>query len=92
MEFRDAFKESRGKRAAREKADEVPCTRNASQAADELSKACIVQVRRLRDGSLLARACVRLCAHARAWALAQPGLRGKPRLYKRQRVAKPSTL
>jgi hypothetical protein len=44
MEFRDAFKESRGKRAARERTDETPRKRNASQAADELSKACIVQV------------------------------------------------
>jgi hypothetical protein len=44
MEFRDAFKDSRGKRAAREKIDEIPRKRHASQAADELSKACIVQV------------------------------------------------
>ena len=44
MEFRDAFKASRGKRTAREKIDEIPRKRHASQAADELSKACIVQV------------------------------------------------
>ena len=44
MEFRDAFKDSRGKRAAREKIDEIPRKRHASQAADELSNACIVQV------------------------------------------------
>ena len=44
MEFRDAFKEGRGQRAARVKADEVPRKRRASHAADALSKACIVQV------------------------------------------------
>ena len=44
MEFRDAFKESRGKRAAREKIDAIPRQRYASQAANELSKARMVQV------------------------------------------------
>ena len=44
MEFRDAFKVGRGKRAAREKIDANPRKRHTSQSADELSKACIVQV------------------------------------------------
>ena len=56
MEFRDAFKESRGKRAARGKIDAIPPKRHASQAADELSKACIVQV-----GAYVRRASVMGC-------------------------------
>ena len=44
FQIRDAFTESRGKRATREKIDAIPRQRDASQAADELSKARIVQV------------------------------------------------
>ena len=46
MEMRDAFKESRAKRAAHEQIDTIPRQLHASQAADaaELSKARIVQV------------------------------------------------
>jgi hypothetical protein len=46
MEMRDAFKESRAKRAAHEQIDAIPRQPHASQAADaaELSKARIVQV------------------------------------------------
>ena len=46
MEIGDAFKESRGKRAAHEQIGTIPRQRHASQAADaaELSKARIVQV------------------------------------------------
>ena len=72
MEFRDAFKESRGKRAAREKADETPRKRNASQAADELSKACIVQVGAYETGGRVATS-ARGCAHAHVGALARQG-------------------
>ena len=43
MEFRDAFKEGRSQRAAREKTDDVPRKRRASHAADALSKACAVR-------------------------------------------------
>ena len=72
MEFRDAFKESRGKRAAREKTDESPRKRNASQAADELSKACIVQVGASETGGRVATS-ARGCAHAHVGALARQG-------------------
>jgi hypothetical protein len=46
MEIGDAFKESRGKRAAHEQIGTIPRQLHASQAADaaELSKARIVQV------------------------------------------------
>jgi hypothetical protein len=44
FQIRDAFTESRGKRATREKMDAIPRQRYASQAANELSKARIVQV------------------------------------------------
>ncbi len=65
MEFRDAFKDSRGKRAAREKIDAIPPQRHASQAADELSKACIVQVGAYvrRASGRGARCSLRACAH-----------------------------
>jgi hypothetical protein len=43
FQIRDAFTESRGKRATREKIDAIPHQRYASQ-ANELSKARIVQV------------------------------------------------
>ena len=62
MEMRDAFKESRGKRAAHEQIDAIPRQLHASQAADaaELSKARIVQVvaycrRASTDGRLCSR-------------------------------------
>jgi hypothetical protein len=74
MQFRDAFKESRGKRAAREKIDEIPRKRNASQAADELSKACIVQVGAYgTDGEVVLATSARGCAHANVGALARQG-------------------
>ena len=44
FQIRDAFTESRGKRTTREKIDATPRQRYASQAANELSKARIVQV------------------------------------------------